>query len=52
MLVGVFTMGLMVQRMGEAYAAEQPLSRTVTLAAYTATPLFLVGVFELIRFCG
>ncbi len=48
MLVGVFTMGLMIQRMGETYGAEQPLSRTVTLAAYTATPLFLVGVFELV----
>ena len=48
MLVGVFTMGLIIQRMGQAYATEQPLARTVTLAAYTATPLFLVGVFELL----
>ncbi len=47
MLVGVFTMGLMIQWMGKTYDAEQPLSRTVSLAAYTATPLFLIGVFEL-----
>ena len=48
MLVGVFTMGLIIQSMGQAYGAVQPLSRTVTLAAYTATPLFLIGVFELL----
>ncbi len=48
MLVGVFTMGLIIQRMGQAYGTEQPLSRTVTLAAYTATPLFLIGIFELL----
>lgn len=48
MLVGVFTMGFIIQSMGQAYGAEQPLTRTVTLAAYTATPLFLIGVFELL----
>lgn len=48
MLVGVFTIGAMIQWMGRTYGAEQPLSRTVTLAAYTATPLFLVGIFELV----
>ena len=48
MLVGVFTMGVMIQWMGRTYGAEQPLARTVSLAAYTATPLFLVGIFELV----
>ena len=48
MLVGVFTMGIMIQWMGKTYGAEQPLARTITLAAYTATPLFLVGIFELV----
>lgn len=48
MLVGVFTMGIMIQWMGRTYGAEQPLARTITLAAYTATPLFLVGIFELV----
>jgi hypothetical protein len=47
MVVGVFTIGAMIQWMGKTYGTEQPLSRTVTLAAYTATPLFLVGIFEL-----
>ena len=48
MLVGVFTMAVMIQWMGQTYGAEQPLARTVMLAAYTATPLFLVGIFELV----
>jgi hypothetical protein len=48
MLVGVFTIGAMIQWMGKTYGTDQPLSRTVTLAAYTATPLFLVGIFELV----
>ena len=48
MLVGVFTMGVMIQWMGKTYGTDQPLARTVTLAAYTATPLFLVGIFELL----
>jgi len=48
MLVGVFTMGVMIQWMGRTYGAEQPLARTVSLAAYTVTPLFLVGIFELV----
>ena len=47
MLVGVFTMGAMIHWMGQTYDAKQPLSRCVTLAAYTATPLFLVGFVEL-----
>jgi hypothetical protein len=46
MLVGVFSMGLMIQWMGKTYGSEQNLSRCVRLAAFTATPLFLVGVFE------
>ena len=48
MLVGVFTMAVMIQWMGQTYGAEQSLARTVMLAAYTATPLFLVGIFELV----
>lgn len=46
-LVGVFSMGLMIHWMGKTYNAEQSLSRCIRLAAYTATPLFLVGVIEL-----
>lgn len=47
MLVGVFSMGLMIHWMGKTYNAEQSLSRCIRLAAFTATPLFLVGIVEL-----
>ncbi len=47
MLVGVFSMGLMIHWMGKTYKAEQDLSRCIRLAAFTATPLFLVGFIEL-----
>ena len=47
MLVGVFTMGAMIHWMGQTYDAKQSLPKCVTLAAYTATPLFLVGFIEL-----
>ncbi len=46
MLVGVFSMGIMVHWMSRTYGTEQPLSRSVRLAAFTATPLFLVGIVE------
>lgn len=47
MLVGVFSMGMMIHWMGKTYGSKQDLSRCIRLAAYTATPLFLVGIFEL-----
>ncbi len=47
MLVGVFSMGFMIHWMGKTYGAEQPLPRCISLAAYVATPMFLVGIFEL-----
>lgn len=46
-LFSVFMIGVMIRWMGETYGAEQSLSRCVALAAYTATPLFLVGVMQL-----
>jgi len=46
-LVAVFVLGAMIRWMGETYGANQPLSRCVSLAAYTAVPLFLVGFFQL-----
>jgi hypothetical protein len=48
MLVGVFSMGLMIHWMSRTYNVEQNLSRSIRLAAYTATPLFLVGIIELL----
>jgi hypothetical protein len=48
MLVGVFSMGLMIHWMSKTYNVDQNLSRSIRLAAYTATPLFLVGIIELL----
>ncbi len=45
-LFSVFMIGVLIRWMGETYGAEQSLSRCVALAAYTATPLFLVGVMQ------
>lgn len=47
MLVGVFLMGWMIKWMSETYGSAQPLSRCIKLAAYTVTPLFLIGVMYL-----
>ena len=47
MLVGVFAIGWMIHWMGTTYNAHVPLSKCVILAAYTATPLFLIGIMEL-----
>ena len=47
MIVGVFSMGAMIHWMGQTYGAKQSLSRCIRLAAFTATPLFLVGFVEL-----
>ncbi len=47
MLVAVATLGKLIQWMGETYGARQPLSQSVALAAYTATPLFLIGIMQL-----
>ena len=47
MLVGVYAIGWMIHWMGQTYDADVPLSQCVVLAAYTATPLFLIGIMEL-----
>ncbi|MEE8387133.1 MAG: Yip1 family protein [Acidiferrobacterales bacterium] len=44
MLVTVFAVGKMIHWMGQTYNAAQPLAQCIALAAYTATPLFLVGL--------
>ncbi len=43
LLAAVYSIGWMIRWMGETYGARQPLSQCVVLAAYVATPLFLVG---------
>jgi hypothetical protein len=47
MLVGVFSIGYMIHWMGKTYGAEKPLSQCVMLSAYTATPLFIIGIMTL-----
>jgi hypothetical protein len=47
MLVAVFTIGKMVHWMARTYGASQPLPQCIALAAYTATPLFLIGAMLL-----
>jgi len=43
-LVAVFTIGKMIHWMGQTYGTKQTLPQCIALAAYTATPLFLIGV--------
>ena len=47
MLVGVYSIGWMIHWMAGTYGASPMLSQCVVLAAYTATPLFLIGLMEL-----
>jgi hypothetical protein len=47
MVVGVYIMGRMIHWMAQNFGASTDLSRCVVLAAYIATPLFLVGVTAL-----
>lgn len=47
LLVAVFTIGKLIQALGKAYDVDKPLPLCVALAAYSATPLFLIGVMEL-----
>lgn len=47
LLVGVFSVGWVIQQLGKAYEIDKPLGLCIALAAYTATPLFLIGVMEI-----
>jgi len=42
-LVSIGAIGKLIQWMGQTYEAEQPLSRCIGLAAYTITPLLIIG---------
>lgn len=46
LLVGVFSIGWVIHLLGKAYEVEKPLSLCIALAAYAATPLFLIGIME------
>ena len=47
LLLGVFTIGWVIHLLGKAYDVTKPLPQCVALAAYSATPLFLIGIMEI-----
>ncbi|MCB1866036.1 MAG: YIP1 family protein [Chromatiales bacterium] len=47
MVIGVMVMGRMIAWMAETYDVKVGFNRALALAAYTATPIFLVGIFQL-----
>ena len=47
LLVGVLTVGALIHWMGQTYGSKKPVSQSIALAGYTATPLFLVGIMQL-----
>ena len=46
-LAGIFSMGAMIHWMSKTYGEQKDLPRCIGLAAYTLTPLLLVGVMGL-----
>jgi len=46
LLVGTFSIGWVIHLLGKAYEVEKPLPLCIALAAYTATPLFLIGIMQ------
>lgn len=47
MLVAVFSLGKAIHWMGQTYGSKQTLPQAIALAAYTATPLWVMGLFFL-----
>ena len=45
-LVSVFVIAMLIRWMSETYGEQLSLSRSVALAAYTAVPMFLIGLFQ------
>ncbi len=46
LLVGIFSIGWVIHLLGKAYEVVKPLPLCIALAAYTATPLFLIGIMQ------
>lgn len=46
-VAGIFLMGIAIQWMGKTYIKNVEMPEAVTLAAFVATPLLLIGVFEI-----
>lgn len=48
MLIGVYVVGYAIHWMSGTYCDDpQPLQRCVSLASYTVTPLFIIGLMEI-----
>lgn len=47
MLLAVFSLGKAIHWMGQTYGSKQTLPQAIALAAYAATPLWLLGFFFL-----
>lgn len=43
LMVGVFSLAIMIHDLAEVYDAKPSMTQSLELAAYTATPLFMVG---------
>ena len=46
LIIGVFSIGWVIHLLGKAYELVKPLPLCIALAAYTATPLFLIGIMQ------
>jgi hypothetical protein len=46
LIIGVFSIGWVIHLLGKAYEVEKPLPLCIALAAYTATPLFMIGIMQ------
>ena len=46
-LVSIFTLGWMINWMNVTYGTDRPLNQCISLAAFPATPLLLVGAIQL-----
>ena len=46
LIIGVFSIGWVIHLLGKAYEVEKPLPLCISLAAYTATPLFMIGIMQ------
>ena len=46
LIIGVFSIGWVIHLLGKAYEVEKPLPLCIALAAYTAMPLFLIGIMQ------
>ncbi len=46
-VAGIFIVGYMIHWMGETYGADAALPQSLAVAAFTALPVLLIGIFEI-----